>query len=129
MSLATDGYMTDGRAGGLVIGKFHSEGGVHMLQPWGDKFKYVGEMEGYEYLMNEFVTKRYMDRLTAINRETTPDQAISAKPFDIPTDIKVIDVRRPKIEILLLSRGGHIVINRAASEKHLRLLNEINGEV
>jgi len=129
ISLVNDGYVTDGRSGGLVIGKFHSEGGIHMLQPSGEKLKYVGEMEGYEYIINEFATKKYMDLLAKINRETQPDYGIPAKPFDIPVDIKTIDVRRHDTEIIFIAMTGHFIINRAASERHLRLLNTINTEL
>jgi len=127
-SLIEDGHVTDGIKGGLVLGKFHHEGGVHMLQPCGDKFKYAGEIEGYEYLVNASATKKYMDRLSVINEETKIDHTILARPFIIPDNIKVIDLRRLDIEIVLISWDGHFVINRAASEKHLKLLDFINSE-
>lgn len=128
-TLVEEGHVTDGRTGGLVIGKFHYEGGIHMLQPSGDKLKYTGEMEGYEYLVNEFATKKYMDRLSAINMLTKTDQTLQPKPFPIPDNIKIIDTRRSGIEILLISWSGHFILNRAASEKNLDLLDSLNSEV
>lgn len=127
-SLIKDGHVADGTTGGLVIGKFHYEGGVHMLQPSGDKFKYVGEMEGYEFVVNEFATKKHKDRLSVINEQTKTDHTIQPKPFFIPDSIKVIDARRPGIEILLISLNGHFIINRAASETNLELLDSINSK-
>ena len=127
-SLVKEGHVADGTTGGLVIGKFHCDGGVHMLQASGEKFKYVGEMEGFEYIVNEFATKKYMDRLSVINEKTKADHTIQPKAFFIPDNIKVIDARRPGIEILIISWGGHFIINRAASETHLGLLDSINSE-
>lgn len=126
--LAQEGHLTDGSTGGLVIGKFHHEGGIHMLQPSGDKFKYAGEMEGYEYLVNEVATKKYMDRLSTINEQTKTNHTIQPKPFHVPDNIRIIDARRAGIEILLISWNGHFILNRAASETHLELLDSINNE-
>jgi hypothetical protein len=128
ISLVKDGQVSDGTTGGLVIGKFHYEGGVHMLQPSGDKFKYAGEMEGYEYLVNEFATEKHIDRLSVLNEQTKIDHSIQPKPFFVPDNIKVIDVRHTGIEILLISWRGHFIANRAASETNLILLDSINSE-
>ena len=127
--LAKEGHVTDGRTGGLVIGKFHQEGGIHMLQPSGEKFKWAGEMEGYEYLVNEFATRKHMDRLSALNTQTKTDHTIPPRPFSVPDNIKIIDARRTGIEILLISWNGHFILNRAASEMNLDLLDSINSEV
>lgn len=127
-ALIAEGLIRDGRTGGLVIGNFHIDGGIHILQPSGDKFKYTGEMEGYEYLVNEFASKKYIDRLASINEETKTDHTKPPRPFDIPNEIRIIDARHPEIEVLILSWAGHYIINRAASEKNLMLLDTLNKE-
>ena len=66
--------------GGLIIGKFHAEGGIHMLQPFDKGFQYVGEMEGYEFLFSAKATKNHWDRINALNKSIPYIEDITPKP-------------------------------------------------
>jgi hypothetical protein len=125
-SLANDRCVADAREGGLIIGKFHTEGGIHMLQEYGDKFKYVGEIEGYEFILNPSASKKNKGKLSEINEALKPDKNISPRPFYFPDNIKIIDLRHLSFEIVLISYEGQFIINRAASEKNLELLDLLN---
>ena len=43
--LTTNGYATYADDGGVVIGKFHSQGGIPLLRPSNQGFEYYAEME------------------------------------------------------------------------------------
>ena len=42
--------------GGLVLGPSHDEGGIQMIRKHDNEYVWVGEMKGYEYLINPCVT-------------------------------------------------------------------------
>lgn len=125
-TLLESGGAVDGSNGGLVTGKFHNEGGIHVIQPHGDKYKYILEMEGYEYLINPIATERHLDWLVRINEEVKNDKSVEPKPFFVPEQIKVIDARNNQPEIILVSQQSQFIVNRAATEKNLFLLDAIN---
>ena len=51
--------VADGTQGGLIIGNLHLEGGIHLIMPISDeRLRYVGEMEGWEYLTSSIKSVR-----------------------------------------------------------------------
>ena len=73
-SLILNGWLVDGRSGGLVRGRLHSEGHILMVQPsrTPGAYQFVGYMEGGEYLMSVGATATHFHRLEEINSDKTP---------------------------------------------------------
>lgn len=113
--------------GGLVIGNFHTEGGIHVLMPFNEGFRYVLEMEGYEFLMNPKARNKYFNEIDAINTNANHDKLGMPKPFHVPRHIRKIDLSELKFQILIVPHADHFIVNRTATEKNLELLNEMNG--
>jgi hypothetical protein len=112
--------------GGLIIGNFHNQGGVHILRPFENEFCYLGEMEGYEYLINPTSTKIFGKQITELNYTTQRDKASEPKPFNVPVHIKKIDLSKLNFHIIVIPDGDHFIVNRAATEKYLERLDNMN---
>jgi len=125
--LVRNKYAIVSTKGGLVLGNFHTEGGVHILTPFNDGFRYVLEMEGYEFLMNNKSTDKYHSFIESINAEANHDINGVPKPFHVPRHIRKIDLSGLKFQILVIPYARHFIVNRTATEKNLELINEMNG--
>ena len=116
------GLVYNGTEGGLVLGKLHIDGGIHFLQPCGsEKLRYVGEMEGWEYLtapINNYNTNEFF----LINKQTKNINSEIDTSFKIPKTCKVIDTSNSEIAFILISHKSQFVINRFATKKHIDLI-------
>ncbi len=121
--LYNNGMIVDGVRGGLVLGDRHSAPteGIPLLLIDHGRFYCNGKMEGGEYLVNCFATSEKIDRLEEINTFRQEDDEIA--PEDIAT-VRHINV--PYGHWLLISAGASRIINRGATKKHLKELDEIN---
>jgi hypothetical protein len=124
--LVKQSYATCVPSGGLIIGNFHNQGGIHMLQPFDNGFKYVGEMEGYEFLFSAEMTKKHLAKIFELNKSVTRDRDSEPKPFKVPRHIKKIDLTKLHFQIMVMPDGLHFILNRTATEKYLVLLDEMN---
>ncbi|MBI3136481.1 MAG: hypothetical protein HYZ14_17530 [Bacteroidetes bacterium] len=110
----------DGSKGGLIFGKSHSEGGIHLLQKNADgSFKYVGEMEGNEYLSPPKLKTSIFKELEEINIRRI------GIIETIPQNINIIDLRAEKIQILILAETTQFIINKDATMSNLNRITEI----
>jgi len=68
--LAEKEIIIDGRNGGLVVGNSHRNGGIQMFNSIGpDNIYHVGEMEGFEFLINEKSFEKYSVDIQNINNQ------------------------------------------------------------
>ncbi len=120
------GLVFDGTKGGLVLGKLHQDGGIHFIQQCSEeKLRYIGEMEGWEYLTappTEYNDKQFF-HINELTKNTNPDADTS---FEIPENCKVIDTRHCEIAFLLVSHKSQFVINRFATRKDINLIIELD---
>lgn len=106
----------DGRNGGLVLGKLHSEGGIHCLKQHKEKFIYCGEMEGWEYLsapLRDEKIKKEFERINSVCKEY--DKSIQIN-FKIPNHCKTINMTGCSMPIVLLSNHGQYIVNRLSTK-------------
>ena len=121
------GLIYDGSKGGLVLGKSHKEGGVHFLQQCAEeRLRYIGEMEGWEYLTLPIRDENIGQQFENINRLTPHLSAEIQTDFEIPKSCKVIDTRETDVPILLVSGVSQFVINRFATKKEIRKIIELD---
>lgn len=121
------GLVYNGSKGGLVLGQSHKEGGIHFLQECADdRLRYVGEMEGWEYLTLPIKDKNIGKQFENINK-THPHINFEIKTdFNIPKDCKIIDTSENKVAVLLISNTSQFVINRFATKKEIKRIIELD---
>lgn len=121
------GIVFNGYNGGLVLGNLHSEGGIHLIMPISEnKLRYVGEMEGWEYLSSPINDDNQLNRLTQINDSIKNPNNLKKSEFEIPHSCKIIDTRNVVIPFVLITMGIHVIINRTATKKHIKEIIELD---
>ncbi len=116
-----------GHDGGLVLGKSHAKGGIHLLQQISENaFKYNGEMEGWEYLTAPETTYLFGHCFEEINHRTKPTSKYLKTNFKIPEDCKIIDTSNANIAFILISPYRQYIINRFATKKHIEEIIELD---
>lgn len=124
--LLKDNLIIDAQNGGLVLGPFHTEGGIQVIQNTPVGYRITAEMEGYEYLINANSTDFYFEELTTLNANTKPELT-HFPDYSVPKHITTI--KTTGNEVLLASPFSQFVINKKATEKHLDRLEDINDWV
>lgn len=114
--------------GGLVIGRAGSADDIPMVvyRALG-VFQYFAHMQGGEYLVSAKATARHRDRLEAINSEKGESTPIAAMAVTDKTAVLNTNLIHGGAT-LLTSSDGQFVINRFATAKHLRELEQLNAE-
>lgn len=109
----------DGTKGGLVIGKLHIEGGIHLLRPYNntDSFFYCGEMEGWEYLSSPLSNLTKCRQFERINNSFRTGPPYERTDFEIPYSCKLIDTLNVQIPIIKMSNEGQFIVNRWATRE------------
>lgn len=121
-----NGWVVDGRGGGLVVGRRHSEGHIVMICPSDERigeFLIAGVMEGGEYLMSTTATEREEARIRQINSFKGLCESTIA-PTEASRIIHTSDERHDKL--LLINR--QFIINRDATRKSFAELEAINAK-
>lgn len=116
----------NGTKGGLVIGNLHSDGGIHLISPISyDRIRYIGEMEGWEYLSSPIKKQELIDEFIKINEETKNQGRHIKTEFKIPNSCKVIDVTGIKVPFVIILEL-HFIINRFATKKRITELIDLD---
>ncbi len=63
------GLIIDARKGGLINGREHNSGGIKLLIEAEEIFKVIGELEGFEFLVNSSASKKHRKRIEEINSD------------------------------------------------------------
>lgn len=116
--------IVDGVRGGLILGDRHSDptGGIYLMLFDSGKPYCIGQMEGGEYLVNCIATRDNLELLDQINNDRSDDDEDICKE-------EIESVRHvfvPSGHWLLVSAAASRIINRSATKKHLKKLDEIN---
>ena len=121
----------NGQSGGLIIGNLHIEGGIHLLQQFTylDKLmiKYVGEMEGWEYLSGPILHESHGQLLSEINSIEKMGLSSAKTNFKPPDNCKILDLSDSAVPFVLLSPHRQFIINRKATALHINRILEIEG--
>lgn len=120
--LVQQNKIVDISKGGLVVGNRHTDGGIKIIQEDLSTGRYgiVGEMEGGEFVINSFATSKYLKRIEEINDSINTTDGI---------DGEVPDIRQyiiPAGHFVIKSAYPQVIINRAATQKYLDELVEMN---
>lgn len=111
-----------GAQGGLVLGNSHTDGGIHLIYPiTKKKYRYLGEMEGWEYLSSSLIKQELAHDFLSINEETHIQGRDIKTDFEIPKICNIIDVTGIKVPFILIL-DQHFIINRFATEKRINEL-------
>lgn len=122
--LFVSGWVVDGRDGGLVVGRRHSEGHIVMLQGTATpgRFALVGLMEGGEYLMSPEATANHLARLHEINSDNAP---CDLSP-QLTSDSRILNTRaEPHDKFLIVQE--QFIVNINSTRRHFAELEELNG--
>jgi hypothetical protein len=118
-----NGWIVDGRDGGLIVGRGHDEGHIFMFQGTDalGEFEHVGFVEGGEYIMSTDATAHHYRRLEEINSDKSPcDEQIV-----VTRDSQLIHTRaEPHDKFLIVHK--QFIINRNATKRHFDELEILN---
>lgn len=118
--------VANGTKGGLVIGNLHSKGGIHLISPIpGERLRYIGEMEGWEYLSSPLQKQELRDEYIKINEETKNQGRDIRTEFEIPEGCNVVDVSGIEVPFIIMLEQ-HFIINRFATKKRINELIELD---
>lgn len=125
--------VADPQNGGLVLGPSHDDGGIQIFCKHGDEYKWIGEMEGYEYLVSTYSTHKYHEKIKAVNDSQLGYHPFF-EPYEVPYRIATIDCNPVKVggesvtKWIDFSGLDLWIVNKIVTQKHLHWLNEINQE-
>jgi hypothetical protein len=125
-SLFEIGWIVDGRAGGLVLGrdKNPTEEIGMLQQVEADKFALCGWMHGAEYLVNADAVAEFKERLEEINAYKSTSNAITAIP--IGRSCRILNTHAAPDEKFVWVEGFQFVVNAAATAKYFDEIVTIN---
>jgi len=120
----------EGFHGGLIIGNLHINGGVNLIvfDSSRNKYRYVGEIEGWEYLSFPLKNQEFNDKFSVINKKTLNINSYQKTEFEIPKDCKIIDTKNAKVCFILLSEYKQFILNRFATMKHIKEIIELDRQ-
>lgn len=120
------GWIVDGRAGGLVVGRSRDEGNIYMIQETGDgRFFIPGHLEGGEYILNHDAYLAEYDRVVEINQNK--EQISDMGPLPINSHIRIINTSaNPNDKLLWIDVRGQFIINKISTKAFILELQGIN---
>jgi hypothetical protein len=114
--------IVEGIRGGLILGNFHSEGGIlTIMATRPNEYEIIVEVEAYEYMMNTFLTSGEMQIVEKINQTHLTKEI---KKYSPPNEINIIDARGNKV--ILMGVAPQFVVNKNATLQNLYFLDELN---
>lgn len=118
----------NGEKGGFVLGNSHSYGGIHLIQMNFEKknVKYVGEMEGFEYLSSPIKSELQKAEWFEINKLTPKIEHL--EELIIPKNLNVIDTRNIEVPVILVSIYEQFIVNKKSSIKYIEKIIEIENK-
>lgn len=123
-----NGLAIDATMGGLILGKSHDNGGIYFWVKRGEVFVLEGEVEGFEFVMNQGATHYFSKTTDRFHQpELHKHEFIDYEP---DRNIKLLDTRSLKFpKFLLFNSGGFSIINKWSTKGYLNTLNEMNKAV
>ncbi|MEO7413592.1 MAG: hypothetical protein ABIZ81_09560 [Opitutaceae bacterium] len=122
-----DGSVIDGRAGGLIIGRKFSEGGVPIVFQRGREFMIHSFTEHGEFILNRVAATRNLSRIKAINAGLSGDED-TPEPRVIPEVSRLILTAAEPCDKFLWLNWSQMAIAAQYVDRHVAELNEMNDE-
>lgn len=120
--LLHNNLIVEGVDGGLILGNFHSEGGIPVIRnSHENEYEIIAEVEGYEYFMNPFLTHEELNIVENINKMHHTQEI---NRYSVPSNIKLINAQGDAV--ILLGEGSQFIVNKYATFKNLEFLDELN---
>ena len=117
--------------GGLVIGRKHSEGVIEFLFPIDEDFKsfeWSMTIEGGEFIVNDYATTLYADRIREINSYMGDEEYITVNDIDLLETLDNIIYVGDTDRVIISAMPVVSIINHSATRKYLYELIEINNK-
>lgn len=123
----------DGSAGGMLVGNYHSKGGIPVLKKCEDAEMYLvsAEFEGWEYLLCPNALKNNIEYLTKINLEFN-GAADGFEEYEFSENISKIntflenDNMMFRSKFLILEPGNFFIVNKFSTKKYIEELDALN---
>lgn len=124
-----EGRIIDARAGGLVLGRHHSEDDIPMLYSSAiGVFDLSRYMQGGEYILNTEASVKHKERLEEINSYMSAEYS-PIKSLEVSDKTRIFNTNGIKGELIIIVYSGQFVVNRAATKKHFTELEKLNNSV
>ena len=122
------GWVVDGRAGGLVVGRSHDAGNIYMLKEMEDgKYIIPGSLEGGEYILNHYAHLSHAKRIEEINGEEHQELGEQIGIL-VSGNTRLINTSAmPHDKLLLIDSRGQYIVNKHSTAKHLPEIEFINS--
>lgn len=124
-NLVLQGIVTDGRAGGAILGRTYSEGGIYVVQQRGCDFLVHACVEGGEFVLNKDASCRNLARLKAMNSGLTMNEVVTPAAGALPVTHFIITSSEPDDKLLWLN-WNQVVVASAPATKHFDELIDMN---
>lgn len=127
-ALFLTGVVVDGRAGGLILGRTFSQGGIYIIHQRGEDFVVHGSTENGEFVMNKAASVRNLTRLQKINAGLTKTE--EAPPIEesiLRLSHLIVTHAEPNDKFLWLN-WHQTIVGKEQSKKHLAELVDLNEE-
>ncbi|WP_119789401.1 hypothetical protein [Flavobacterium anhuiense] len=123
----------DGSHGGMLLGNYHSNGGIPVLKKCDDAemYQFSAEFEGWEYLLCAKAVENNIEYLTKINLEF--NGAIDGfDEYRFPENVTKINTFLDSENTLLNSKflilgvGNFFIVNKFSTKKYIKELDVLN---
>ncbi len=123
----------DGTSGGLILGNYHSEGGIKVIRQCLDEKLYdiVAEFESWEYILSPMATTKNLEYIKRLNSEFK-GETLKFIEYEIPETVNILDTR-PMFEndkntnkLIIIGEYPQFIVNKYSTKKYLNELNKIN---
>jgi hypothetical protein len=126
-NLFMEGSIIDARSGGLIIGRDDSAEDIPILSPLSiGVFHICGLMQGGEYILNANASTKHSARVKEINSYNDRENYKPLNSLKVMESTSVINTNTNPGKIILLVDNGQFIVNRAATVKYYRELENIN---
>lgn len=124
-SLLDRNMIVDGRCRGLILGRSHEEDGIYTICGDNNSFLTNSSVEGGEYILNKQASETHRKELETINeyKEGINEFTLS---FQFTPFMNILTCYCSPHDKMLWVEFDQFIVNRAASQKYMERLNEIN---
>lgn len=125
IEMISAGFIIDGRAGGLVLGRPHKNGNVYTLAERDGEYICPLSMEGGEYLINRDAYDANKKQIDEIN---TFKEFHETPPIEITNLLRIINTHSEINDKIVFIEYGQFIVNKNATSRYLNELQEINND-
>ncbi len=120
-----NGWVVDGRAGGLITGRSHADGHIVMLQPDVELGEYVilGLIEGGEYVLCPEASDAHYQRIEEINLDNA-----KCLPREGRVPSRIIHTSAEPHDKFLIIKKGQWIVNINSTNRHFDEIDRMNAE-